>query len=287
MAEDLGYLLAQSFQIATMQTMASTDDRGGPTSRVLAEGWYRTILASGTGNAHTDPAELLDAVEDALGATKWSVHMTAAGKVRFTYLGTSTGKVAFSGAATLQALLGLTGDVGPLASGATHDATYQPTHCVFAAACDPDSGWIDQPARLAAAAMPDGTVYGWHDGRATLRRSATLKLLPKDAAFVTSLGSTATPAFPVASRWLSPSTSEPAQAPPWSALDTLATAYALECGIVWGDLQSLLTGATSAYEKVYLTPEMANASRFALSIPGYDARRDVALELSFAGAGAV
>lgn len=287
MAEDLGYLLAQSLQIAAMQTMASTDDRGGPTSRVLADGWYRAVLANGSGNAHTDPAELLNAVEAALGATKWTVALTAAGKVRFTYLGTSTGTITFGGATTLQAILGLTGNVGPLASGATQDSAYQPTHCVFAAACDPDSGWIDQPARLAAAAMPTGTVYGWHDGLTTLRRTATLKLLPKDAAFVTSLGSVATPAFPVASRWLSPSTGEPAQAPPWSALDTLATAYAMECGIVWGDLQDLLTGGTSAYEKVYLTPEMAAASRFALSIPGYDARRDVSLELSFAGAGSV
>lgn len=152
---------------------------------------------------------------------------------------------------------------------------------------DPDSGWIDQAQRFAASAMPDGTVYGWHDGRATMRRQATFKLLPKDSGFVTSLGSTSTPAFPVASRWLSPSTGEPGQAPPWSAHDTLVTAHTLECGMVWGTLQAVIAGTSTSFEKVYLTPEMAAQGRIALSIPGYDARRDVSVELTYAGAGSL
>ena len=285
--ESLGYMLAQSFRLASSQPMSTTDDRGGPTSRTLAAGWYRVLLANGMGNNHADPAELLAAVESALGSTKWTVALSAAGKVTFTYLGSGNGSISFSGATTLQALLGLTGNVGPLATNATATATYQPTHCVFAAAMDPDSGWVDQAARFAGASLPDGTVYGWHDGRAALRRSAAFKLLPKDAGFVTSLGSTSTPAFPAASRWLSPSTGEPAQAPPWSALDTLATAYGLECAVTWGELQEILAGGVTAYEKVYLTPEMAGSPRVALSVPGYDARRDVAIEVSHAGAGAL
>jgi len=285
--EALGYLFAQSFRVASSQAMSTTDDRGSAQTRTLAAGWFRVLLAAGMGNDHTDPLELLAAVETALGSTKWAVAMSAAGKVTFTYLGSSTGSISFAGASTLKAILGLTGDVGPLATGATATATYQPTHAVFAAAMDPDSGWIDQAQRFAGAQMPDGTVYGWHDGRTTLRRSAAFKLLPKDAAFVASLPSTATPAFPARSRWLSPSTDEPAQAPPWSALDTVVTAHALECGVCWGTLQEIIAGTVTAYEKVYLTPEMAGAPRIALSVPGYDARRDVAIELSYAGAGAL
>lgn len=287
MAESLGYLLAQSFRVTSSQPMSTTDDRGGPTSRTLAAGWYRVLLANGMGNNHADPAELLAAVESALGASKWSVTMGADGRARFTYLGSSTGSISFGGATTLKAILGLAGDIGPLATNATATATYAPTHCVFAAAMDPDSGWIDQAARFAGAQMPDGTVYGWHDGRAALRRTATFRLLPKDAAFASALASTATPAFPAASRWLSPSTDEPAQAPPWSALDTLATAYTVECGVTWGDLQGVIGGTVAAYERVYLAPEMAQAPRIALSLPNYDARRDVAVEVSFAGAGAL
>lgn len=285
MAESLGYLLAQSFRLTGSQPMSTTDDRGSAQLRTLAAGWYRVLLAAGMGNSHADPAELLAAVESALGASKWSVTMGADGRARFTYLGSSTGSISFGGAATLKAILGLAGDIGPLATNATATATYAPTHCVFAAAMDPDSGWIDQAARFAGAQMPDGTVYGWHDGRNNYRRSAAFKLLPKDAAFAASLASDATPAFPARSRWQSPATDEPAQAPPWGALDTLATAYGIECGITWGELQEILGGTVTAYEKVYLTPEMAQAPRVALSIPGYDARRDVAIELSYAGEG--
>ena len=287
MAESLGYLLAQSFSITSSQVMATTDDRGGPTNRTVASGWFRVLLANGAGNSHADPLELLGAVESALDAAKWTVAMTSAGKVRFTYLGTGTGTIAWAGATTLQAILGVTATVGPLATGASATATYQPTHALFSAVCDPDTGWTDLPARFAGAAMPDGTVYGWHDGRAALKRMATLRLLPKDSAFVTSLGSTSTPAFPAVSRRLSPSTSEPAQAAPWSALDTLATAYALECGVLWGDLQEVIAGTVTAYEKVYFAPEQAAAGRITLSILGYDARRDVSLELLFAGAGSL
>jgi hypothetical protein len=262
-------------------------DRGGPTNRTLAAGWYRVLLANGAGNSHADPLELLNAVESALDAAKWTVALTSAGKVRFTYLGTGNGSIDFASAATLKALLGLTGNVGPIATNASATDTYSPTHCVFATVMDPDSGWTDQVARFAGAQMPDGTVYGWHDGRAQLRRAAAFRLQPKDATFAASLSSDATPVFPTASRWLSPSTSEPAQAPPWGVLDTLATAYTIECGVTWGDLQAILTGATTSYEKVYLTPEMAQAPRVALSIPGYDARRDVAIELSRPGPVAV
>lgn len=287
MAESLGYLLAQSYNVSTSQVMATTDDRGGPTNRTLAAGWYRVLLAAGAGTAHTDPSEILAAVKAALGSTKWNVTLAADGRVVFTYLGTGTGSVTFMGATTLKPLLGLSGDVGPLATNASATATYQPTHALFAAACDPDTGWTDTAARFAGAALPDGSVYGWHDGRASFRRSATLRLLPRDATARTALGSSATSAFPTSSRWLAPSANEPAQAPPWAAVDTLATAYGLECGVCWGTLQQIIGGTVTAYDKAFLTPEMAAAGRIALSIPGYDARRDVGFELTFAGAGSL
>ena len=288
MAESLGYMLAQSFRIASTQTITTTDDRGGPTNRTIASGWYRTKLASslGGGTAHTDPAEFLATVTAALGSLYWLITLApATGKVQFTYLGATSGSINLSGSTMVRALLGMTGNVPSTATGTTYTAPYQPTHCVFAAFMDPDTGWRDQAQRYAASAMPDGTVYGWHDGRVTLRRQASFKLHPKDAAFVTSLSSTSTPAFPAASRLLAPSTNEPGQTPPWSLLDAVVTAHTLECGMVWGDLQGVLSGSVTAFDKVYLTPEMAGEGRIALSIPGYDARRDVAFDFSYAGAG--
>ena len=71
MAESLGYLLAQSYRITSTQTITTTDDRGGPTNRTVAAGWYRTRLANGAGTAHNDPAEFLAAVTAALGSLNW------------------------------------------------------------------------------------------------------------------------------------------------------------------------------------------------------------------------
>jgi hypothetical protein len=158
MSEPLGYMLAQPFHIASAATLVTTDDRGGPTARTLAAAWYRVFLAPSTGTgAENDPAELLLAVETALGATKWSVRMTASGIVRITYLGTGTGQLAI-GTADLAALLGHTGGVISLASGAHHDGEYPPTHCLFASFCDPDTGWVDLPSRFAGSALPGGVV---------------------------------------------------------------------------------------------------------------------------------
>lgn len=283
MAESLGYLFAQTYQIASSVTCTTDDDRGGgPTNRTLVAGYYRTFLcpAAGSGTA-TDPAEMLLKIEVALGSTKWRVRLVSSGLVRITYLGTGTGTLTLP--SPLAALLGHTSPV-VLAANASLDGTYLPTHCVFAAACDPDGGWIDGPSRFAGAALPTGAVYGWHDGRATLRRQAAFTALPKTWAFRTSLGASGTPAYPAMSRALSPATSEPAQAAPWSALDTHATALAVQCAVTWGDLAALIAGTATSYDLVYLAPEHATAgARLSLWRAGYDARRTWSFEVLFAG----
>lgn len=287
MTEPLGYLLAHAYQLTNSQEVATTDDRGGPTARAVAAGWYRTFLAptSGTAGTATDPTELLTAVTAALGSSKWLVSLTAEGLVRFKYLGASTGTLDFTAATALRSLLGLTSStVGPLATDATADAPYLPTHCVFSLVAEPDSGWVDDPGRFAGARMPDGPVYGWDDGRVSFTRRATWRLLPKDWAARTDLGAGGTPAFGVASRRRSPATGEPGQTPPWGAFDTLATAATRQCGVVWGNLQELIAGTATTFDVAYLTPEARNAgSKVAISMPYYDARRDLALELSYAG----
>lgn len=286
MAESLGYLFAQTYQLTAVATCTTTDDRGGPTSRNVAAGYYRTYLcpAAGVGSA-TDPAELLLAIETALGSTKWRVRLQSSGLVRISYLGSGTGTLTLP--SPLAALLGHTSPV-VLAANAILDGTYLPTHCVFSAACDPDSGWIDDPARFAGAALPSGVVYGWHDGRNLLRRRASFAALPKTWSFRTSLGASGTPAFPVSSRVQSPITSEPAQAAPWSALDTQATAAGVQCAITWGDLAAIVGGTITEYDVVYLAPEQFTAgARVSLWREGYDARRSWALDVLFAGAGAL
>ena len=286
MSEPIGYLFAQTFRLASSATLVTTDDRGGPTTRTLGAAWYRTFLcpAAGTGT-ETDPAELLLAVETALGATHWTVRMTAQGLVRITYLGTGTGSLAI-GTADLANLLGHTGGVISLASNASHDGEYPPTHVLFAHVCEPDSGWVDAPGRFAGASLPGGVVYGWHDGRAEYRRSATFAALPKTWALRTSLGASGTPLYPAESRMGSPSTGEPGQDPPWSAIDTHATAAGLQCAVTWGQFEELVAGTVTAYDLVYLAPEQwAQGGRVSLWRPGYDARRSYTLDVLRAGAG--
>lgn len=289
MAEPLGYLLAQTVQLTSSQEVATTDDRGGPTARAVAAAWYRTYLApaSGTAGTSTDPTELLSAVTAALGASKWLVSLTSSGLVRVKYLGSGTGTLDFTAATTLRSLLGLTSStVGPLATNATFDAPYLPTHCLFGFVVEPDTGWVDDAGRFAGARLPDGTVYGWDDGRVTYTRRATWRLLPKDWTARTALGASATPAWGLQSRWLYPASGEPGQTPPWGAVDTLATAAGRQCAVTWGDLQDHVAGTATGYELVYLTPESrTSGTRVSLSIPFYDQRRDVALELSYAGTG--
>jgi len=288
MTERLGYLFAQPFELTAAATLVTTDDRGGPTARTLAAAWYRVFLAPSTGTgAENDPAELLLAVETALDPTRWRVRLTAEGLVRITYLGTGSGSLAI-GTSDLANVLGHTGGVITLASNTSHDGEYPPTHCLFAHVCEPDSGWIDQPGRFAGAALPDGTVYGWHDGRNVLKRSASFAALPKTWALRTSLGASGTPAYPVASRVASPSTGEPGQAPPWSALDTQATAASLQCAVTWGDFEALVAGSVTEYDLVYFTPEHFTAGqRVSLWRQGYDARRTYAFEVLYAGVGAL
>lgn len=285
MGESIGYLFAQAFRLTGAVTCTTDDDRGGgATDRTLAAGWYRTFLCPAAGaGTETDPAELLLALETALGAAKWRVRLVASGLVRISYLGSSTGTLTLP--SPLAALLGHTSPVA-LSANSSIDGTYLPTHCVFAAACDPDGGWIDEPGRFAGAALPTGAVYGWHDGRNMLRRRAGFTALPKTWALRTSLGAAGTPAYPVSARVQSPATNEPAQAAPWSVLDTQATAAGLQCAVTWGDFEALVAGTVTDYDVVYLAPEQFTAgARVSLWREGYDARRSWALEVHFAGAG--
>lgn len=290
MAETLKDMLAQSYQITATQTVKTTDDRGGPTNRTLAAGWYRTRLAAAAGvGTEADPTELCAALTTALGASKWRVALVSTGYVEITYLGTGTGSIDLSTSLPVRALLGFTGNVGPLATNTAQAGAHLPTHCVLSTHATDDSGWIDTARRFAGAALPDGTVYGWDDGRMAYRRTVTLSMLPRDTAARTALGASGTPCYATTgARLLSPSTSEPAQAPPWTVTDTLGTIAGRSCGLALGTLQQIIAGTVTEYVTCYTTPEMHGAgSRIVLPIAGYDGRRGLVLELSLTGVGAL
>jgi len=272
MAETLCYMLAQQYTL-TAQTLVVNDAVGSPRNVVLPAGLYRTLLASSTGTGiEADPYELIGTLRGQLGSASWDVEMLTDGRVRITYLDTGTGEITFT--ATVNALLGNTGSAttGALATAATWTADRQPTHCVFAAAAE-DEGWQTVQGRTAAQEMPDGTTYGWQDRRTRLTRRLSLSLLPRDDAARTTIGSTSTPALAEPTYRLDPGASAPAQAPPWSVGQTLATAVGSRCG--WtDDLQAVLAGTATTCDVVALSPDSHSAAT-TLSVPGYDPRRTV------------
>ena len=283
MAETLCYLLAQPYQLPASQAIIKSDADGAGVVVAITAQWYRTRLAPITGSGTAaDPAELLYTVDTLLGAL-WSCEMGADGRVTITYTGTGTGYLKIT--ATLRALLGYStaSPPAPRANGGTWTATYQPTHCVFAAAAE-DEGWQVVQGRTAAQEMPDGTTYGWQDRRTRMLRRMTLTLLPRDYATRATIGSTSTPAIPEPAYRLDPGASAPAQVPPWSVPQTIATAVGARCG--WtDDLQGVLDTSVTTFDVVYLTPESHSAAT-TLSVAGYDPRRSVGpLVLSLAATG--
>lgn len=281
MAETLCYMLAQPYQLPASQTITKTDADGAGVVVAITAQWYRTRLApiAGTGSA-TDPAELLYTVDTLLGAL-WSCGMGTDGRVTITYTGTGTGDLVVT--AALSALLGYdtASPPAPLGPGGTWTAVYQPTHCVFAAAAE-DEGWQTVQGRTAAQEMPDGTTYGWQDRRTRLTRRLSLSLLPRDYATRASIGSTSTPALAEPTYRLDPGASAPAQVPPWSVAQTLATAVGARCG--WtDDFGGVIAGTTLTADVVALSPDSHSAAT-TLSVVGYDPRRTVGpIGLSWVG----
>ncbi len=278
--ESLCYMLAQPYTL-TAQTLVVSDAVGSPRNVVLPAGTYRTLLASGTpAGTAADPWELLAKLGSELGLASWSVVMLSDGRVRLTYLGAGTGEIVLT--LTARNLLGHTGGatIGPLATNASWTSANLPTHCIFAAAAE-DEGWQPGQGRTAVQEMPDGSVYGWQDGRTRLLRRITLAMLPRDDAARTTLGSSSTPAIAEPAYRLDPGDGAPGQAPPWSVAQTLATSVGARCG--WtDDLQAVIAGTATTCDLVYLGAE-SHTAQTTLSITGYDLRRSVGpLVLSWA-----
>ena len=271
MGEPISYALAQPLSLPA-SSLTVTDDGGpGRTVTVLA-GWYAILLANALGTgAELDPAELLGAIETALGASQWSVTLRPSGRVRLTYLGTTPGKIAWA-STTLRNVLGFADPVGPLSTGQWAEGEYQPTHGLYAETAL-DGGWQVEPGRVAGGVMPDGVSYGWQDGLGGQRREVTLRLLPKTSAEALTLDTEATPALAPVERVVLLGADEPGQAPPWSCADTQATAVGRLCG--WtDDLQGVIAGTVTTIERVSIDTASLGAARSRLSVERYDPRRD-------------
>lgn len=287
MAEQPCALLAQPVTLEA-ESWTVTDDLGTMRTVTIPAGTYRVLLGSTSTRTAVAPGDLLAHVEAALGAS-WTVRLTTSGRVRITYLGPSapTGTLDPPGGSPAMCVLGSPTLPASWTVGQTVDASYLPTHTVFAAAVAPDTGWQGMTGRFAGAKIPGGPVYGWSDRLGRRERSLTFRLLPKDAAQYSALvadgAAPGTPALGPVARALNPWASEPAQAPPWGAIETLSTAGAQSLGFT-DDLQRIIAGTSSTYDVAYLTPDSLRDAKASLSVEGFDPRRDLAgVVLSWAG----
>lgn len=290
--EQLAYLLAQPFQLAAGEAWDIVDDTSSRTVTIPggASHAYRIFLGSTSVHTPATPGDLLSVVESLLGAL-WTVRLGTDGRVVITYLGASPASLTPPVGSAVMELFGHP-DFGTLwTPDEARPAPNLPTHCVFASVVDPDTGWQVKPGRFNGARMPAGVVYGWSDRLQARTRAITLKYLPKDAlareAIVVSETGTApgTPASGPLDRWNNAWAAEPAQPPPWGAMETIATAGAQACG--WtDDLQRLIAGSAVAFDVAYVTPDSLREAKVVLSVEHFDLRRDVTgLELSYAGEG--
>jgi hypothetical protein len=273
-------LLAQPVTLGA-EVWTVTDDTGTGRSVTFPAGVYRVLLGSTTTRTSGAPGDLLAHIEAALGAS-WTVRMTTSGRVRVTYLGPMVTVGVLTppmGGSTMMRVLGSPTLPATWNVGDTATASYLPTHGIFAAAVDPDTGWQAMPGRFAGARLSTGAVYGWGDRLARRERSLTFRLLPKDAAQYTALvgagAAPGTPALGPTARALNPWASEPAQAPPWGAIETIATAGAQSLGFS-DDLQRVIAGTSSTFDVAYLTPDALRDAKAVVSVERFDPRRDLA-----------
>lgn len=292
MAEVIDSLIAQTVTIPAGTTVTCTDDLGTGRSVTITAGCYRLFAAQTAGGAGTEanPWDLIHKINALISTANWTITMLSTGHIRFTYLGAAAGgKVAFA-SASIGYLLGFDTDTGSLSTNGTSTGAYLPSHAIFFAACA-DTGWVRAPGRFSGARMPSGVVYGWGDKLGGATRKLTLRLLPKDettrAALIAADASTVppTPCLGPSSRWVSPGSSEPAQALPWGAVETIATAGARSLGVMIGTFQTAVTTPAAApFERCYFTPEtIASGAEVTLSVDGWDQRRDLGpIDLAFA-----
>lgn len=299
-------MLAQVLVLTGELSVQVQDAHSTRTVTLVAGGsteYARAFLADRTaaGTSSSVPYDLLDAFEDLLNtapaATYWTVRLDPTGAVRITYAhGSGTGKVNWSagtGGTTIRNLLGHTGaDTGSLNPAGSILGAYAPAGTIVASAADDsDGGWQPRPVSVASATTAGGTTYAIDAGSRTDRRSIRLRLLPYTSTEQTS-GEYLTPAFPPdvaasSSRWKSPSTTYYTGAYANSAHELVAACHRAtgELGLCIGELQTLIAGTTTDFDTGSLMSSSVRVEEdlFPLSVPGWYARRDLALSITRTG----
>lgn len=278
-------LIAQPITLAGAWTATVTDAAGaGRTATIVAGGstqYARPYLARlGSTGTLTDPHELLALIQAGLNAALpggWTVALATDGRVRITYNGAGSGTIAAGEVATV---LGFSGAVGALATGASQTGTYPPVGLLCAFSVTEDSGWEAVPSHVAASRAANGTVVALATAYTSALRSFGLRFHPRTWAEQAS-GEYLSPAFPSDASpalFTEPVAPTKTSAAPWSVHELLATAAGRKLGLAISNAQELLSGASTRFDVGYFAPEVYESKRGRVQLPAqaptWNARRD-------------
>ena len=278
-------LMAQPIRLAGAWTCTARDAAGSPRTVTIVAGgstvYARPYLAKSIGaGSVTDPFELFILVQTALNTalpSGWTIQITTDARTKVTYNDAGTGRI---DSGELTALLGFTGAVGPLATGASQTSTYPPVGLIAAFSLTEDSGWEPLPSHVAASMTAGGVVVAVTSELCTVLRTFGLRFHPRTWAEQPS-GEYISPAFPPDASpalFTQPVAPTKASVAPWSVHEFLMTAAGKKCGFALSNAQQLIANTIATFDVGYLAPETYERRRGRAILPQqsptWNARRD-------------
>lgn len=254
--ERIHAMYAQTFRFSADYSCPVESDGVPSTATFTLDGLYARIYLAQSANLGTseeDAIELLQFVEDALGAD-WTVALGTDGYVRITFGGALLGEIDWTGAEDIARLLGFTTSTLSFVAGEEKIATYQPVGVMYSVSID-STDWTPTPNESAYAVTAGGVVYGWGSETDLVTKMVTLGHHPRTPADAATLGSPLTPLWPADSlsdAWTAP-TGPVGVLGPWTVSKFLATSRGRMIAAVFSNFSTF--GAGSVYELGYQTPE--------------------------------
>jgi hypothetical protein len=289
-AETITTALNATFGLADKTDLAVTENGVGSTVTIGTAAtltFWRIYIASSASAATPStsvgsPKNLLAHIDAKLSAN-WVVALNTAGFVTFRYTGAGTGTIVFPDT-TLRNALGYQANIS-LASGATSQASYHPTHTAYFLGAANATNWQDDPPLAALAETRDGRTYGYADSAAVQTYTFDGLYHPYEWNSRTALGlsatdSSATPYQGDASRRKTRA-STAGITPPFGLTDFFYACVAnnsydangAKCGALLGTFQTALAGTTTTFDEVFVSAETLTKRNAAKpSIPNWSLR---------------
>jgi hypothetical protein len=242
----------------------------------VAEDWFLHLLAPSTaaGASHEDPVEFARYLQALVRGTHtlWTLKWQQNGLYKWTYTGTGTGRITFS-TTKIPAELGFAGTIGPLATNATAQATYAPSHCILSdfRPAEKDSDFQRKFGLILLTRLPDGRMDVLTSGKQVIDRMFSLHDHPRTLADAITRGTIITPVWPPVnggSLWTDPVADMDTTPGQWTIHRAVATGLGLQLAYSFGDFQRLTASSpTVTYFDIGYWTEKVLSSKISVFQP--------------------